>query len=621
MADNTNTLQLTLQVKDDGSVVVDQVHKKFDEMEKGTVSGGKSIGQTLGGIKAGWLAVAGGAAAAYMTLSKFLEAASEAEEIESRLAFQAGTVGYNFQQIKPYVDDFANSIQRTTRFSDEMAREGLTQMLQYTSDVEQGMNGVRLAMDMSTQTGMDFNSTSRYIGMAMAGNVEMLGRWIPELRDLEGKLGADATAAEKAQYALGILNEKFAGAAEKDLNTYAGQLANLKNKFDDLKESAGRALLPIAQFGLSLLKRTFDVFGGAKSPAEMAAEEEAKRRAQEQASVAAAAKAYADDLANWKKTQDQRQQMNFQFAMQEWQTKKDTMALIDAEEFQALEKAKKIGADLDQIRQVYHLKRLEQIRKEKEEEQNAMLSLATMWKGYYDERIAKENEIINLVKGLGIETTVGTRFEFAGIEEQFRKISQKASMFTEEEFEKIKAAYVEKLKGVAAWEGGTWEEISVPTGKEFTGTGYRTTWGTDWRWKENMMTEEQRRIEQMREESLARIEMMGKGAETGAPGNIIEAFDQTRDKALELQLTIEQIKNEKLQIDTSRLVDAMNQIGEFEDKLIRLVQGQWNLQVGIEIVGDELIQRIEQQLSDRYVNKQSQLRATIEGGVTTYSNY
>src|SRR4030042_1535003 len=102
MADNTNTLTLTLQMKEDGSIViVDQVKKKIDEMEEGTISGGKSITQTLGGIKAGWLAVAGGAAAAYMTIKEFLDAASEAEQIESRLAFQAGAVGYNFHEIKP----------------------------------------------------------------------------------------------------------------------------------------------------------------------------------------------------------------------------------------------------------------------------------------------------------------------------------------------------------------------------------------------------------------------------------------------------------------------------------------------------------------------------------------
>jgi hypothetical protein len=620
MADNTKILTLTLQVKDDGSVVVDTVKKKIEDLGNSTASGGKSIADALGSVKAGWLAAAGGAAAAYASVKEFLDAASEAEQIESRMAFQLSTVGYQFQEIKPYVDEFADSILRTTRFSDEMARQSLGQMMQYTGSVEEGMNGVRLAMDMATQTGQDLGSTTRFVGMAMNGNAEILGRWIPELRDLDSKLGSNATSAEKAAYAVKILNEKFGGASQTDVQTYSGQIANLKNQYDELKEAAGKALMPVARMALSFAKNLLDVpllLSGSGIPtyADIAAQDEAKRKANEQARINAAAKAYADDLAQWKATQEQRQAMNYQFAMQEWQIKKNTMALIDAEEFQAIEKAKKYGADLNQIKNFYHLKRLEQIRKEKEEEQTAMLSLATMWKGYYDERISRENEIINLVKGLGIGTTVGAKSEFASIQEEFRKISEQAGMFTPEEMAKIKAAYEEKLKAVSPWEGGKWEEVIAPTGQEMGPSGARTTWGAESRWEAATMDEEQRRIEEMREQALKNIEGMFKGAAAGTPAGIAETFDQTRQKALDLQQTIDEIKNQKLQIDTSRLIEAMNQIDQFEGKLIDLISGDYKIKVGVEIVGDELIQKIENELASRWANKQSGFRSVVEDSV------
>ena len=43
MADNSNTLTLTLQVKDDGSVVIDTVKVKIDDPQKSITSGGKSV--------------------------------------------------------------------------------------------------------------------------------------------------------------------------------------------------------------------------------------------------------------------------------------------------------------------------------------------------------------------------------------------------------------------------------------------------------------------------------------------------------------------------------------------------------------------------------------------------
>ena len=627
MADNSNTLQLTLHVKDDGSVVIDTVKGKIEGLEQTTNKSGSGIGSMLSGLKGNWMAVAGvvtaGALAvnkAIETMQEYVNIAAEAEQIESRMAFQLGQVGYKFDEIKPFVDSFADSILKTTRFSDEMARQGLGQMMQYTADVGQAMQGVKLAMDMSTQSGQDLGSTTRLVGMAMNGNAEILGRWIPELRDLDSKLGANATSAEKAAYAIKILNEKFGGASQKDLNTYAGQIQNLKNQYDELKESAGRAIMKTG-VPQTLMTGAKGILTGIEElqsggPEELMknwdAQIAAAKKANEQAKVAIAIKAHEDELADWKGKQEQRQAMQFQFATQEWTLKKNTMALIDAEEYVAIEKAKKYGADLNQIRQVYHLKRLDQIKKEKEEEQNAMLSLATMWKGYYDERIAKENEIIGLIKGEGIETTIGAKFEFAGVEEQFRKISEQAGMFTPEEFEKIKAAYAEKLKKILPFQGGEWEEFTVPTGREMGPSGPRTTWGTDKRWRESAMNEEQRRIEQMREESARRIETMGAGITGARPGDIINQFDESRNRVLELQREIDKIHEVKIAVESGRLIETINEVRNLGSELADITNRVWK--ISVDISGEEIASNIEQQLVSRFQNGRSPLRNLIEEG-------
>jgi len=249
MAINTNTVQLVLSVKDDGSIVVEKFEGKVGDLEKAV---DKSAKGPMKSFQEGWvgitakIAIATGVIyGAARAISGFVDEAAEAEEIENRLRFSTETLGYSWQYAKTAVDAFANSVQESTRFSDEQARQALIDMLMYTRDFGKAQEGARLAMDMSVRTGQDLTSASRLIGMAMSGNVEMLGRYIPELRNLDNTLGSNASNAQKAEYAMRILHEKFGGTAQADIDSYAGKLAQFKNSWSDVREELGRKVLPV----------------------------------------------------------------------------------------------------------------------------------------------------------------------------------------------------------------------------------------------------------------------------------------------------------------------------------------------------------------------------------------
>lgn len=254
MADNTNTLQLTLQIKDDGSIVVDQVAGKIkglgDETEKAASKSSKS----LGGLKENWLALTVGVTAGYFAIKKnidilnsFVTAAAEAEKIESRMAFQIEATGIQYDKIKYSIDAYASSISKSTRFSDEAAREGLGKMMMYTDNLGEALKNTKLAMDMSIQTGMDLDSVIRLIGMAMGGEVEVLNRWVLQIRNINSVLGENASASEKWGYTQKILMDLFGGAAQKDVQTYSGSLAQMKNEMDEIQKLLGGKLLPYFQ--------------------------------------------------------------------------------------------------------------------------------------------------------------------------------------------------------------------------------------------------------------------------------------------------------------------------------------------------------------------------------------
>src|SRR5512139_809312 len=229
-------IQIVLEVSDKGTVTIDNVKDKVRDLSKSVETSAAPIKQFQEGWSAilGKLAVASGVVyGVSRAFESFVREASEAEQIENRLKFALETTGYSWQYAKSAVDEFASSIQASTRFSDEQARQALTDMMMYTRDFGKAQMGAKLAMDMSIRTGQDLHSTSRLIGMAMSGNVEMLGRWIPELRNLDTVLGSNATQAQKAEYAMKVLQEKFGGTSQADVKTYAGTVAQFKNAWDD----------------------------------------------------------------------------------------------------------------------------------------------------------------------------------------------------------------------------------------------------------------------------------------------------------------------------------------------------------------------------------------------------
>jgi hypothetical protein len=236
----TNTVKITLEAEDKTKGVFDGM-KKGPEATKGPLD---SLGGSWVGLTAKITAATAVVYGVSRAFSEFISDAAEAESIERRLQFAIEGANYSWGTAKIAVDSFAKSVMDSTRFSDEQARQALTDMMMYTNEYAKAETGARLAMDMSIRTGHDLTSSTRLIGMALTGNVEMLGRYLPELRNLDAVLGADASMAEKAAYALKVLQDKFGGTAAADLETYSGKLSQFKNQWGEFGEKLGSAVLP-----------------------------------------------------------------------------------------------------------------------------------------------------------------------------------------------------------------------------------------------------------------------------------------------------------------------------------------------------------------------------------------
>ncbi len=192
---------------------------------------GKSLPVRLGlaGLAAGFAGLA----------VKMTKMSASQEDIFTRLKFQVESTGAKYSDAKGQIDEFLKSMQATTRYGDTDMAPVLGQITQLTGSLDKGFVGAKLAADMAASKLFDMNTAARYVAMAMQGNVEMLGRYIPELRTSAGLVNKNMSASQKWQIAQKLLMEKFGGAAQSDLMTFNGVLKQMRNYIGDVFERFG----------------------------------------------------------------------------------------------------------------------------------------------------------------------------------------------------------------------------------------------------------------------------------------------------------------------------------------------------------------------------------------------
>ena len=256
---------IELTVDDKGTVKIkqfsDETKKALEQMKKGP----EEAKGPLDSLRENWVGVTAkialATAAVYAVtraIADHVKEAAEAEDIQHRLGFAVETAGHAWEYYRGQTDRWAESIMKATRFSDEDARSALTQMLMYTQDMTKAQEGAELAMDMSVRTGQDLYSTTRMIGMVLTGNVEIVGRWIPQLRHLNETLGENASLDEKAAAAWKEMIKLFSGSKEADIETYTGKVKQFSNSWRELKESIGTDALPALKSAFDWLKNIVD---------------------------------------------------------------------------------------------------------------------------------------------------------------------------------------------------------------------------------------------------------------------------------------------------------------------------------------------------------------------------
>jgi hypothetical protein len=196
--------------------------------------------------KAGGIAAAAGMA---IFAKNSIQAALAQERLDKQLQLTLRSIGQEFEL--PGVKTFIEDLQRATNITEDQLVPALRQLIAQTGDLDTSQTLLSKALDISAGTGADLNSVLDAINKAAIGNYKSIAA-----------LGVGFTVAEAKSMGFVKLMQsldKYAGSAEAQTKTFAGQLERFKITAGEAGETIGQSFLVFASL-ITTGSSNLDVF-------------------------------------------------------------------------------------------------------------------------------------------------------------------------------------------------------------------------------------------------------------------------------------------------------------------------------------------------------------------------
>lgn len=214
------------------NIIVRAVDAVTGELRK-IGDGVDSFATTIKGVFAG-VAAAIAALGIGKLFKDSIEGALEAEKSAARLDAALKPLGSSYRSVKADVEAYLDNIQRTTRYSDEEAREALTKLVIATGSLGAAMKDMPAVINLAAAANVNLTTAADMVTKAHMG----VGR---ELKNfgIEVKAGTDAVPQLTAKL----------GDFEASSRTMGDRLGTVNNLWNEFKERLGAALLGGQEFG------------------------------------------------------------------------------------------------------------------------------------------------------------------------------------------------------------------------------------------------------------------------------------------------------------------------------------------------------------------------------------
>lgn len=192
---------------------------------------------------------------------------SEADKVSRRLSAVWENVGSATGKSARAMDDYAESLEKTTYFSSESIKEAGLLLAATESLTQEGFDrALQASMDLAAAMGTDVASAAQTLSKAIQepeaslSRLKTIGVSFTEDEKAQIKALTDANKEFEAQnLILEKVEAKYKGVAQAVADTPVGKLTAIKNTFGDIKETLGQgiveALDPAFTFILEMLQR------------------------------------------------------------------------------------------------------------------------------------------------------------------------------------------------------------------------------------------------------------------------------------------------------------------------------------------------------------------------------
>jgi hypothetical protein len=176
------------------------------------------------------MATAFAGTAIFSFLKGSAQAFFESEQAAAKLDKQ---LGYTSQALQKY----AAAVQQTTVYEDDLVIAAMGSIAAFTKNEDQIKALTAAAIDFASATGTDLVQAASLMAKSFGSSTNALGRYGVEVT---GTIGSE----ERLHAITSKVSQLFGGQASAQAQTYSGKIANLQNRFGDLRENIGKAMMP-----------------------------------------------------------------------------------------------------------------------------------------------------------------------------------------------------------------------------------------------------------------------------------------------------------------------------------------------------------------------------------------
>lgn len=265
-------VEIRLTVKDDGTATVQKVAGELKKLEQQTVSSATGIGAAFGKMKANWLELSAGAAAAGLTLRKawdLAETGANFEEAVGRLNHQLRQYQTTAAELIPTLKDLTGgqlSNAEAAKLASQALAAGLNpeQLQTFTQLAEVASDVLGTSIPQAMDTLITSMATGRTTMLKQIGIVVDLEAEVDKLAKATGREAQAITDVEKHQILLNAIigQSKTAIAALSDgTNSAADSMQAFKAMIDDVEVALGGRLVKAGALAIEILAALHSTFG------------------------------------------------------------------------------------------------------------------------------------------------------------------------------------------------------------------------------------------------------------------------------------------------------------------------------------------------------------------------